>query len=156
MNTNVKAFLDTIAVSEGTAYIGDNGYNVIVGSTKEKPNLFTSYKDHPRKIVAIPKWGIKSSAAGRYQLLMRYFDAYKKMLNLPDFSPASQDAIAIQQIAECKALEDIKKGNFDEAVHKCKRIWASFPGAGYNQNEHSIDYLRKVFISAGGKINKAN
>jgi hypothetical protein len=30
-NPNIKAFLDTIAYSEGTIHIGDNGYNVFFG-----------------------------------------------------------------------------------------------------------------------------
>jgi len=49
-------------------------------------------------------------------LLARYFEAYKKQLNLPDFSPDSQDKIAIQQIKEQKALDDVDAGRFDLAV----------------------------------------
>jgi muramidase (phage lysozyme) len=105
MTNNLKAFLDMIAVSEigeGLLAASDNGYNVIVGSTIKKPMLFTSYDDHPRKLIElkIKDKVIKSTAAGRYQLLARYFDAYKKSLSLRDFSPPSQDAIAIQQIRE--------------------------------------------------------
>lgn len=39
--TNRKAFLDMIAVSEGTLYIpgGGDGYKVIVGSTMSVPGL---------------------------------------------------------------------------------------------------------------------
>ena len=61
-----------IAVSEGTAGKGDDGYNVIVGGA-----LFQGYNDHPRKLVWI-RQGLASTAAGRYQLLKRYYDAYKK------------------------------------------------------------------------------
>lgn len=136
-----------IAFSEGTAHLGDNGYNVIVGGS-----LFKDYKDHPRKLIGLPKLGIKSTAAGRYQLLSRYFDVYKKQLNLPDFSPSSQDTIAIQQIKECKALQDIDEGRFEMAVHKCARIWASLPGAGYGQREHDLETLETAYINAGGFI----
>ena len=38
MNRNLKAFLDMIAVSEGTQDHGDDGYNVIVGG-----DLFEGY-----------------------------------------------------------------------------------------------------------------
>lgn len=144
---NRKAFLDMIAFSEGTAHLGDKGYNVIVGGS-----LFKDYRDHPRKLVALPNLGIKSTAAGRYQLLSRYFDAYKKQLKLSDFSPASQDAIAIQQIKECKALIDVDEGRFEMAVHKCARIWASLPGAGYGQHENDLETLETAYLDAGGFI----
>ena len=62
---NVCAFLDAIAFSEGTdngrQRTNNHGYDVIVGF-----GLFTSYADHPRKLVALPSLGIKSTAAGRY------------------------------------------------------------------------------------------
>jgi len=148
MNTNRKAFLDMIAESEGTTRIGDqDGYNVIVGGT-----MFDGYADHPRKLVVLNKKGLKSTAAGRYQLLSRYYDAYRKSLKLRDFSPASQDAIAIQQIKECRALEDVDAGRFDIAVKKCARIWASLPGAGYGQHENKLADLQIAYVNAGGTL----
>jgi muramidase (phage lysozyme) len=158
MNTNVKAFLDMIAFSEiGPKLLArsDNGYNVLVGGAlfddRGTPELFDDYADHPRKVVALGR-GLKSSAAGRYQILTRYYDAYKKLLSLPDFSPASQDAIAVQMIKEQHALEDVEAGRFDEAVHKCRNIWASLPGAGYGQHENDIADLRNAYSSAGGLV----
>ena len=151
---NRKAFLDTLAWSEiGKALlaISDNGYNVICGSTPWKPILFTSYADHPRRLIALNPT-LSSTAAGRYQLLARYFDAYKKLLNLPDFSPASQDAIALQQIKERGALADVDAGRFDIAVGKVRNIWASLPGAGYGQRENKLEILRAQFAAAGGML----
>lgn len=149
ISKNLKAFLDMIAFSEGTVAVAgsDNGYNVIVGN-----NLFHDYSDHPRQFIYIRRIKTKSSAAGRYQLLARYFDAYKEQLNLPDFSPDSQDAIAIQQIRECKALNDIDAGNFEMAVSKCRKIWASLPNAGYGQHENTIENLKLAYKKAGGTI----
>lgn len=147
MSPNLKAFLDMIAVSEGTVRYGNqNGYNVVVGG-----GLFSDYSDHPRRLVQV-RPGLTSSAAGRYQLLSVYFDPYKKQLHLPDFSPASQDAIAIQQIRECRALPAIEAGNFDRAVALCAHIWASLPGAGYGQHENKIDALRVAYTKAGGVL----
>ena len=146
MSPNLKAFLDMIAVSEGTAGKGDDGYNVIVGG-----NLFSDYADHPRKLVWL-RPGLASTAAGRYQLLARYYDAYKKQLNLPNFSPISQDLIAIQQIKERGALQDIEKGYISIAIDKVKNIWASLPGAGYGQHENKLDKLITSFINAGGTV----
>lgn len=146
MSPNLKAFLDMIAVSEGTKGKGDDGYNVIVGGA-----LFDSYVDHPRKLVWV-KPGLASTAAGRYQLLARYWNYYKDFLQLKDFSPASQDAVAVQQIKECKALEDIEKGYVEVAIEKCRNIWASLPGAGYGQHENSIEKLVAAYKAAGGVV----
>lgn len=146
---NVCAFLDMLAWSEFTSRISasDDGYNVIVGG-----GLFASYADHPRKSVWIARFGVWSTAAGRYQLLSRYFDAYKKQLGLPDFSPISQDKIAIQQIRERGALADIKAGQIEVAISKCRNIWASLPGAGYGQVEHSLQPLLAQYVKAGGAM----
>lgn len=135
-----------IAVSEGTAGKGDDGYNVIVGGS-----LFESYDDHPRKLVWL-RPGLASTAAGRYQLLKRYYDAYKKQLNLPNFSPLSQDLIAIQQIRERGALQDIEMGYISVAIDKVKNIWASLPGAGYGQHENKLDKLITAYKDAGGTV----
>ena len=143
-----------IAYSEGTAGHGDDGYNVLFGG-----KLFASYEDHPRvrtyeKKDEFIKNGKRdyTTAAGRYQLLSRYFDVYSQNLDLEDFSPESQDQIAIQQIRECKALKDIEAGKFTVAVSKVRRIWASFPGAGYGQPERSIAKLEEVYKKSGGLI----
>jgi muramidase (phage lysozyme) len=149
LNPNRKAFLDMLAFSEGTSTVAgsDNGYNVLVGGT-----LFDSYVDHPRKVVILNKAGLESTAAGRYQVLEKFFDFYKKYLKLPDFSPDSQDQIALQQIRECRALDDVDKGYFIPAVMKCNRIWASLPGNGYGQRQNSIDSLHAAYINAGGLV----
>ena len=150
INPQRKAFLDMLAWSEiGDRLLksSDNGYNVIVGGA-----LFNSYADHPRKLVYLPRLKIKSTAAGRYQLLSRYWDAYRKQLGLKDFSPASQDAVALQQIKERRALDLIDNGNIRQAIDRCSNIWASLPGAGYGQHEHKVEDLLKKFREAGGFV----
>ena len=148
---NVRAFLDMLAWSEGTDNgrqpTRDRGYDVIVGG-----QLFSSYADHPRVLVDLPKLGIQSTAAGRYQLLRRYYDAYRKTLNLRDFSPLSQDLIALQQIRERRALPLIQSGKIVEAIAKVRNIWASLPGAGYGQHEQKLDRLLDVYRQAGGEV----
>ena len=154
INPQRKAFLDMLAWSEGTDKPGqptrNRGYDVIVGGT-----LFNNYADHPRKLIDLPKLRIKSTAAGRYQLLARYWDAYRKQLGLKDFSPASQDAVALQQIKERRALELIDSGNIRQAIDRCSNIWASLPGAGYGQYEHKVEDLLKKFQEAGGFVVEA-
>ncbi|WP_407732266.1 lysozyme [Pseudocitrobacter faecalis] len=151
-NKQRKAFLDMLAWSEGTDKKGqptaNHGYDVVVGGS-----LFTDYSDHPRKLVTLnPK--LKSTAAGRYQLLARYWDAYRNQLCLKDFSPASQDAVALQQIKERGALPMIDRGDIRQAIDRCSNIWASLPGAGYGQFEHKADSLIAKFKEAGGTVNE--
>lgn len=145
--SNEAAFLDMLAISEGTAGKGDDGYNVLVGG-----NLFAGYVDHPRIKVFIPRLKIYSTAAGRYQLLAQYFNVYKKMLALPDFSPDSQDRIALHQIEERGASDLVRHGHFNDAVATCAGCWASLPGSGYGQGTNSLTDLQTAFLRAGGTI----
>lgn len=154
MNPNRKAFLDMIAWSElGPKLLAesDNGYNVVVGG-----KLFTSYTDHPRIKVYIPRYELYSTAAGRYQILQRTFDSYKTLLRLDDFSPASQDAIALRLIQEDGALSHIDAGDLDKAVAMVARTWASLPAAGYKQHENSIEKLRQAYADAGGVLSNSS
>ncbi|MDE1901302.1 MAG: glycoside hydrolase family 104 protein [Alphaproteobacteria bacterium] len=150
MPGNRGAFLDMLAWSEGTSAIpgSDNGYNVLCGATPDDPLLFESYADHPR----IYNPDLDSTAAGRYQLLARYYDSYKELLSLPDFSPASQDAIALRQIMERRALGDVDVGNIKLAILKCSTIWASLPGAPYGQRQNQLSDLCAEYAKAGGSM----
>ena len=149
--TNRDAFLDATAFSEGTPLIpdSDNGYRALVGG-----GTFQSYADHPRLVVFLPRLNIRSTAAGRYQLLERYFDFYAPKLDLTDFSPASQDAIALQQIKECGALPFIDAGNLTAAVNACHNIWASLPGSQDGQHTQTMAYIQRMYLNAGGTLAK--
>lgn len=146
---NVVAFLDMLAVSEGTDIprqpSKNRGYDVIVGG-----QLFTDYRDHPRVLVALPRYGIKSSAAGRYQFLRATWDDLVKRCGLADFSPVSQDIACVALLKQCGAYNLVRLGKFDEAVHAARKIWASLPGAGYGQHEQQITKLRSAYMAAGG------
>jgi muramidase (phage lysozyme) len=148
---NRAAFLDMLASSEiGAALlaVSDDGYNVLVGSTPARPILFRSYAAHPD----VYNKALNSTAAGRYQLLYRWFAPYKAMLNLPDFSPVSQDLIALQQIRERSALPLIDAGLFPQAVQACSNIWASLPGNNYGQHTNEMAALQAAYVAAGGTL----
>lgn len=159
MNThqNIAAFLDMLAVSEGTAnhpLTKNRGYDVIVTGLDGKPEIFTDYSDHPfahgRPAKVFNRRGEKSTASGRYQQLYLFWPHYRKQLALPDFSPLSQDRLAIQLIRERGALDDIRAGRIERAISRCRSIWASLPGGGYGQREHSLEKLVTVWRTAGG------
>lgn len=148
---NRCAFLDAIANSEiGPTILAKtgNGYQCLVGSTPAHPLTFSNFAAHPDVL----NKALNSTAAGRYQLLYRYWLSYQKMLNLPDFGPLSQDKIALQQIRECNALPDIDAGNFAHAVALCSRIWASLPGNDYGQHQNAIALLQGYYAAAGGVL----
>jgi len=145
---NERAFLDMIAYAEGTG--GVNGYRMMFGG-----RLFDSYADHPRVVHTFTnKLGqtLRTSAAGRYQFLARTWDELRDKLDLPDFSPASQDAAALELIRQRGALPDVRAGRITEAVRKVAPIWASLPGAGYHQPERKLEQLLAAFQSSGGYL----
>ncbi|AZL69191.1 glycoside hydrolase family 24 protein [Pseudomonas oryziphila] len=149
---NMLRFLDLIAFSEGTTTVkgSDDGYNVLYGG-----GLFTGYLDHPRLKLTFPINGkpVTSTAAGRYQLLARYWDAYRVSLRLQGgFTPENQDRVALQQIRERGALADIRAGRIAEAIAKCSNIWASLPGNSYGQNPHRLDKLLAQWAKIGGVL----
>ncbi|EJU2637109.1 glycoside hydrolase family protein [Escherichia coli] len=53
-------------------------------------------------------------------------------------------------IRERGALDDIRAGRIERAISRCRNIWASLPGAGYGQREHSLEKLVTVWRTAGG------
>ncbi len=149
-NANVRAFLDMIAVAEGTD--GPEGYRVMFGYPRFQDRLITSYADHPRQYFSFTAGGRtqKTSAAGRYQFLVGTWDELKKKLGLQDFSPASQDAACIELIRQRRALDDVRAGRVASAITKCAKTWASLPGAGYGQPEQAMGKLLYAYRQAGG------
>lgn len=147
MDLAVKAFLDMVAFSELGQEIldaSDDGYNVLVGSTPDNVITFASYADHPRKLQKITTRSgnvLYSTAAGRYQILARMWDAYRPRLSLTDFGPDSQDQIAAQMLKETGALTQIQAGAIEKAVQLASSRWASLPGAGYGQHTNDMTAL---------------
>lgn len=144
MTPDLAAFLSLIAWSEGTSIspiTKNNGYDIIVTGVYG-PSRFTDYSDHPfahgGDVLVRMRPPLYSTAAGRYQLLSRYWNVYKVQLDLPDYSPPSQDAVALQQMKE-RGVTII--GNPAAAITMCSNIWASFPGNTYGQSPHTLDTL---------------
>ncbi|MHC5597744.1 MAG: glycoside hydrolase family 24 protein [Nostoc sp.] len=134
----LSAFLATIRWAEtGTSEV--ESYRTLVFN-----GTFNNFSTHPLKKQCAPINGknICSTAAGAYQMLDKSWYDLQPKLNLKDFSPASQDKMAIEYIRRNNALSDIEAGKFDTAICKVGRIWASFPCNNYNQNAKSIDKLR--------------
>lgn len=81
-----RGLLDTIAGTEAP------GYNALYGG-----GSFADYSAHPNRGIPIrsgPNQGKLSTAAGRYQFTFTTWERARAALNLPDFSPQSQDRAA--------------------------------------------------------------
>lgn len=145
MNPNLYAFLCMLRHGEGTASV--DGYRVMFGGAK-----FTGFGDHPR-IKTRRRAGkrfISSTAAGAYQFLERTWDDCRISLDLPDFSPASQDKAARYLIFRRGALLDLEAGKFFSAVEKCNKEWASLPGSPYGQPTVTLAEVLKLYLEYGG------
>jgi muramidase (phage lysozyme) len=142
---SIKKFLDLIAWSEGTSTSPAtrcDGYDVIV-SGPDGREVFTDFSTHPfmARAPKLVRPGLHSTASGRYQILRDIFVAYQERLHLPDFSPLSQDKIAIQLITERHAIQPILDGRIQDAIKLCCSTWASFPFNDFQQNAHTVGTL---------------
>ncbi len=137
----VRAFLDTLAYSEGTDWHYDYIYTFVE---------FESYSAHPGRRIC--SGGLCSTAAGRYQFLTKTWDALAADLGLADFSPPNQDKACLEVIRRAGAYNQVLAGykyeNFSAAVSKLNRIWASLPGSPYGQPTHSKAELWKAYKAA--------
>jgi tape measure domain-containing protein len=123
-NPRVKAFLDTIAYAEGTANMPNKGYNTLFGHGQ-----FSSLATHPN--IHVPFGNTTSTAAGRYQALNFVWDEEKVKLGLKDFSPISQDLLALSRISMRGGLDELLEGDIRGVINAVSKEWASFPGANY-------------------------
>ena len=132
---NKVAFLDFLSKAEGA------DYNTIVGGSK-----FDSYDKHPNVVGLTTKEG-PSTAAGRYQITGTTYRDLAPKLGITDFSPGSQDKIALALIDRVGATKDIEEGNFDAAISKLGSTWASLPSSPYSQPKKSQSWANKTLES---------
>jgi muramidase (phage lysozyme) len=158
---NLKAFLRLIQYSEGTSK-KPNPYAVVYGYK----HTITNFQDHPYytgewKGEILPaamcqaaglSAGCITTAAGAYQFIRPTWQDLKTKLKLPDFGPESQDKAATELIKRRGALEDVKAGRIATAISKCRKEWASFPGAGYQQPEKTLSAMLTKFTDNGGEV----
>lgn len=144
-NHNVQAFLRVIRAGEGTA--DEDGYRRHFGG-----ELFTDFSQHPKRAITKPLGGkpITSTAAGAYQFLSRTWAECQAALQLPDFSPASQDIAAVFLIDRRGALGHVLEGRLEAAIKACAKEWASLPGSPYGQPTKSLAECKRVYEQFGG------
>lgn len=143
---NLTAFLKTIRKWESST--DDSAYTMLYGGSH-----FSSFADHPRVKVPIKGTNKYSTAAGAYQILAGTWDGIKSKIGAQSFSPAWQDAAAIQLLKDRGAYNLILDGNFTAAVNAIKKEWASVPGSPYGQSTASASQYALAYQSFGGTVN---
>ena len=91
---------------------------------------------------------LKSTGAGRYQLLSRWWDVTS---SLAWCDSLVLDAVALQQIKERGALPMIDRGDIRQAIDRCSNIWAS-PSGVVEVIDDKADSLIAKFKEAGGTV----
>lgn len=112
-DSRVQALLATIRDGES-----GNRYNLITGGS-----TFSDYSDHPN----VYNPATNSTAAGAYQFTHGTWTDEVARLNLPDFSPASQDLAAVDLLQRLGAINDLQSGDLDSAIFAAARRWDSLP-----------------------------
>jgi lysozyme len=162
ITANQSAFLTLVSHSEGTflaadAYrccyafrhtIADLSYHPAV----LRPNGTREWAGESLASLGPQYEGEVSTAAGRYQMNKHWWLVAQGACGLPDFSPASQDAAALWLIKQNQALALIDAGQIAEAIHRCRGIWASFPGGNSGQPEAALSACLGAFTNAGGLL----
>lgn len=140
-DANLSAFLYMLRMGESS-----NRYNVIYGG-----QTFSDYSHHPDVWVPIPsRPGYGSTAAGAYQFIFSTWNMVAGQAGVSDFSPASQDAGAVQYLTDLGAMPYIEAGDVAGA---CSQINPN-PNSPIFQSlvVRSQSQLASWFQSGGGAL----
>ena len=171
----ITAFLDLIAASEGTSsnpVTKSDGYDIIVTGI-DGHHRFDDFSAHPfaggRPPILVrlarnaeqaktdPDTGfvltpskpavkaLRSTASGRYQIVLETWRELAATLYLRLFNPASQDYAAMELLFRHHADQMLLDGKITEAIHACRLVWASFPGNLYGQGGRTLDWLISTY-----------
>ena len=136
----IRAVLGVIRDAEGTSKYGDayrvaGGGKITLGDLRQPQFHRWGFKDKSGN-------GNVSTATGAYQFLQRTWDGLARNYGLNDFSPYSQDLAAIALLKESGAIPYILRGDYFGGLNAARKVWASLPGAGYNQQERDHKFLK--------------
>lgn len=116
---------------------GDDGYNDIV----EPAGFFSDYSTHPNLLVQVNS-KIKSTAAGRYQLLAPLLRTVPQTVGPFGFLQSARTRSPSRTGAPGLWINQGRENRTGN--QSLFTIWLSLPGAGYGQREHKLaDLIRK-------------
>lgn len=148
---NVNAFIKAIAEAEGGGY--DFKYGAVKGKHND-PWRFTDFSTHPGA-----GWGGKTTAAGMYQItIATWRDFGGASLGLHDFTPTTQDLIAVNLLRSVGVIDKIREGDITAGLSKASTKWAALPqGPGLgnrapNQPYVTYEHFEASYKSFGGQV----
>jgi lysozyme len=151
---NLVAFLWMVRVCQGTDAV--NGYRYLYGSTKKHELVFDDFSKHPniRKAFTQPDGTTGyTTAAGAYMIDDRKWYRILVKLNLPDFSPESQDRAAMCLILEHAQLTNVELGRIQRAMDVMWKEWPALPAANYEHpSKFAPDLAMAAYVQAGGNL----
>lgn len=141
-NPNVQAFLGMLRDAEGTNQTGNPYQTRFGGKVDENLDLSKQPTFVYKEFTQTDGKKNKSGAVGAYQFITKTWQGLSKDYGFTDFSPRTQDLAAIALLQQNGALPAILKGDFDTAVKKSNRTWASLPGSPYAQHTRGKEYVQ--------------
>lgn len=147
-DANVQAFLRLIRYGESSDTNDDYAYHVRWGGIGQKPKRFESFADHPRILESGPLG--PSSAAGAFGITMTTFDDFGPKIGVTDFTPRSQDLIALAIMEREHALADVLAGRIEAAIARLGGRWSSLPSNKDGQPTRKLEALLCVYAKWGG------
>ena len=116
-NPNARAFLNTVAYAEGA------DYDSLPYDRPLRPRKFTDYTQYP---LNDPNHA-GPTPSGRYQIVRRTYGDASKALGLDDFSPHTQDLMAMYLLDRKGGLDPLLRGDLDSVLPLAAPEWASLP-----------------------------
>lgn len=148
---NISAFLKAVAEAEGGGY--DFKYGAVRGKRND-PWRFADMSTHPG-----PGSGGRSTAAGMYQITIdTWRDHGGKNMGLTDFTPRTQDLIAVDLLRHLGIIDKIKAGDIAGAMSKAAGRWSALPeGPGRPNHYPGQPYVvygkfLAMYTAAGGAV----
>jgi muramidase (phage lysozyme) len=146
---NVAAFLKAVAEAEGGDY--DFKYGAFKGR-KNDPWRFSDFSTRPG-----PGFGGNVTAAGMYQINIPTWRDHGGRMGLSDFSPKTQDLIAISLLRAVGVVDKIQAGDIANAVGPAAVKWAALPlGPGLGGHDPKQPFVKyeeflTIYRAHGGK-----
>ena len=147
-DANVAAFLKAIGEAEGGGY--DFKYGAVKGKRND-PWRFTDTSTHPG-----PGVGGKTTAAGMYQITIDTWRDHGGKMGLTDFTPTTQDLIAVEMLRSLGVIDSIKAGDIAGAMPQAAKKWAALPMGPGLKNRYppqpymDYDTFLATYKAAGG------
>lgn len=141
----VAAFLAYVIRPPESGY-GPAGYGLFYGD--RSPSIF-DFSRHPGMRVVN---GANHSAAGAYQFVIGTWNYLAPMIGVSDFSPRSQDLMAVELLARLGALPYILQNNIAGAIDRANGTngWASLPGGSQSRGRTLASALAEYNRAIGG------